>query len=116
MEFKVMMDGVEIGHSHLEHLDDGMGVAVGDFVPSAGYAGVKPLFRRLSDACDAGDVPAELWKARDSLRLQVVAPGGTQISAGSVMIYDFDIEGAWEVEVKLLDLEQWEHVSKERAG
>lgn len=116
MEFRLMLDDVEIGRSPLDGLDDGMGVATGDFLPSAGYSRVKPLFRRLSDACDAGDVPAELLKERDALDLAVVAPDGTMISADWVMIYDFDIDGIYELEVKLLDLEQWERISNERAG
>ena len=116
MEFKLLLDGVEIGRSRLEHLDDGMGIARGDFSPSAGYTRVKPLFRRLSDACEAREVAAELWQERDRLALRVVDPYGTTVETGWIMIYDFGIEGTCEAEVKLLDRQQWERLSNGDAG
>jgi hypothetical protein len=115
MQFKLMMGEVEIGRSELDQLDDGMGVVTGDFMPSPAYAGVRSLFRRISDACEARDVPPDLWKERDSLALRVLAPDDTPIVTGSVMIYDFDIDGTYEIQVKLLDLPQWERLSRGRA-
>ena len=111
-----MLGAVEIGRSPLDRLDDGMGLAVGDFQPSVEYERVRSVFRRLTDACEAREVPPELWRERDALALWVVAADGTTIGTGSVMIYDFDIEGDCELEVKLLDLEQWERISNGDAG
>lgn len=116
MDFKVMFGNNEIGRSQLEYFDDGMGIASGDFHPAPAYTLVKPLFCRLSEACNAGDVPTALWTERDSLSLQVIAPDGTTAKVDWVMIHDFDSEGAAMLEVKLLDTAGWNKPISGNAG
>jgi hypothetical protein len=106
-----MLDEEEIGRVRICGIDEGMGIATGEFQPSKGYAHVRPLFRSLSDAGQARDVPEKLWKERDALKLRVLNLDGAMLSVDSVMVYDFDIKGEYLVDMRILKLDEWERLS-----
>lgn len=108
-----MLDEVEIGRVQICGIDQGMGIATGEFHPSNGYARVRSLFRRLSDAGETREVPKNLWEERDALNLRVQDLDGTMLSVDSIMVYDFDIEGEYRVDMRILNLDQWKKSSND---
>lgn len=112
-----MLDDLEIGRVRPGGGDYSMGALCGEFLPSAGYTRVKPLFRQMTDAIENHGDLTELYKKRDNLNLKVVSSNGTVISVGFVMIYDVGVEGVGEIiEIQSLDsqqTEQWALISNE---
>lgn len=97
MNYKVTLDGIEIGSARLRVVD-GMGVADGVFYPTAEYERVQPLFRRLCEDLAASQ------KERDALPLQILKPNDIAIRTLAIVIYDFDIfsqEGARECQITI---------------
>lgn len=113
MEVRVMLDEEEIGRARICGIDEGMGFATGVFQPSKGYANVRPLFRSLSDAGQTREVPEKLWKERDALKLRVLNLDGAVLNVDSVMVYDFDIEGEYSVDMRIFKLDQWDSFSND---
>ena len=114
MEVRVMLDEEEIGRVRIRGIDEGMGIATGEFQPCKGYAHVRPLFRSLSDAGQTREVPEKLWKERDALKLRVLNLDGAMLKVDRVMIYDFDIEGEYLVDMRILKLDQWARLSTDK--
>jgi len=114
--FRLMRGDSELGCSPLEGLDDGMAVATGNFVPSAGYGDVASLFRRISDAIEARSIPPELWTERDALTLRLLGPDGDQIPVDWIMVYDYGDELDRELHVKLASMTAWKKVHDPRSA
>lgn len=105
--FRLMLGEEELGRSRLEGLNDGMGVAVGAFTPSTAYVRVAPLFRRMTEAMEAGADLSEFFRARDALDLRILGPDGMLVPTEFVAVRYFGDELDREIEVKLPDLRAW---------
>ena len=100
MRFQIHSGETVIGSSDLDSLDPPMGTASGDFLPSAEYHGVRPIFRLYTDATvaalDGGSHDPEVYdryyRERDGLDLTVRLPGGEVVPTQFVHIEDFSVE------------------------
>ena len=97
MRFQIHGGETLIGSSDLDSLDPPMGIASGDFLPSAEYHRVQPVFRLYVEASVNG--VSQDWGAlerydreRDGLDLTVRLPGGEVVPTQFVYIEDFSVE------------------------
>jgi hypothetical protein len=107
--YLVKHEGAVIGTSALEQRDASMGVAWGQFLPTAAFAGVQDVFRQFAAAHDqAGKADPAIvqayYDARDRLGLTVESESGQVIPTEAIHIADFRAElgqEACELEVHL---------------
>lgn len=105
MRFAVEIQGVAIGYSELEHADTGMGIAVGEFIPTAAYQTVQPVFQQFAE----GDVTS-YYPLRDDLGLQLRRDDGRLVPTHCIHIADYSKElgpGNAQLEVQLSSAEDW---------
>jgi len=101
MRFQIHSGETVIGSSDLDSLDPPMGTASGDFLPSAEYRRVQPVFRLFAEATrkaivngvsqDSGALE-RYHRERDGLDLTVRLPGGEVVPTQFVHIEDFSVE------------------------
>ena len=117
----VLLKGVAIGYSELEHLEPALGRARGAFRPGVGYDLVQPVFRLYAEAVPVpgGEVEdkAKLeryTRSRDALGLTLEDDAGRVIRTTAVHISDYRERkgGTLELEVLISDREYW----RRRAG
>lgn len=116
MKHTVKLHGVIVGHSELEHADQGLGRAWGAFRPGMGYELVQPVFRLFAQAVpkdgSANDdaMLARYYKARDALKLELVSADGRPIPTSTIHIADYTVEegpNAIELDVLIPDDSYW---------
>ena len=101
MRFQIHSGETVTGSSDLDSLDPQMGTASGDFLPSAEYRRVQPVFRLFAEATgkaivngvsqDSGALE-RYHRERDGLDLTVRLPGGEVVPTQFVHIEDFSVE------------------------
>jgi len=105
MNFQIYSGAVLIGSCDLDSLDPPMGIASGDFHPSAEYHRVHPVFRLYIEATVNGAISnseklERYYQERDDLDLTVRLPGGEVVPMQCVHIEDF-LEELGEVGVTI---------------
>ncbi|HET7550629.1 MAG TPA: hypothetical protein VFK04_05020 [Gemmatimonadaceae bacterium] len=120
MAFAIFYRGVPIGYSELEHFDDGMGVAIGQFRPTPAYEQLRPVFRRYSEALgetsahETDEVALQAFQREvAALRLEIRDSDGRVIPTSWVHVYDFEAEGgpdAYEVHAQISDRNAWDAI------
>jgi hypothetical protein len=109
-DFLVTLAGELIGTSALEHVDDGMGVAYGAFLPEPAYSAVRA---EIADAAESRHERRE--DTVDLPRLQVSTRLGEILATHFVVIDDFvDVDVDPEISVGLLNREQLERILMQR--
>ena len=115
MRYTLRLNGVIVGRSSLEHRDRARSTARGDFSPGPGYELVEPIFdlltqARASTSSGVSDPSflSRFEKARRTLRLELVDPRGSVLSARDVVITPSrEREGRAQVELLVEDARFW---------
>jgi hypothetical protein len=93
--YRILCNGEVIGSSDLEHRDESLGEAAGDFEPTAAYEKVRPVFRLFIEARADGESEPDPKKlaaydaARDKLLLQVQDADGRVLAGAGVAVLDY---------------------------
>lgn len=112
----VLLKGIAIGYSDLEHIDPSIGRARGEFRPGVGYELVQPVFKLFTDAVPTpgGEVSdteklARYHKSRDALGLSLEDDGGRAVTTTAIHIADYTHldRGTIEVEALISDAGYW---------
>jgi hypothetical protein len=80
MSFTLLMSGVIVGRSELEHRDALRRVAHGAFRPGLGYELAEPIFALYEDVGDDPEALARYRKARQALSLQLTSSNGSAVA------------------------------------
>lgn len=119
LNFEIRCDDAVIGHSDLEAVDLGMGILHGEFLPTAAYEAVRPIFQLFGDASPEAapskfGESAKLQAFREQVAqvaLEVWHRSGENLPVAEVHIYDFSselgLESECQVEVHLRDRAAW---------
>ncbi|MBI3132672.1 MAG: hypothetical protein HYZ13_15260 [Acidobacteria bacterium] len=119
MKFEIRCNDAVIGHSDLEAADLGMGILHGEFLPTAAYEGVRPIFQLFGDASPESapsksgeSAKLEAFRAQvEELDLEVWHRSGENLPVAEVHIHDFSaelgLESECQVEVHILDRASW---------
>ena len=101
-----------LGHSELEHVDEGMGVRSGPFRPAPGYEQFRPVFRRFANAVgptsrepENAEAFAKYYEERDRLGLRLFDDNGREVPA-VIHVHDYSVEAgpdAYQLEVYLAE-------------
>lgn len=112
----VMLKGIAVGYSDLEHIDPSIGRARGEFRPGIGYELVQPVFKLFSDAVPTpgGEVSdkeklARYHKSRDALGLSLEDDAGRTLKTSAIHIADYAHldRGTIELEALISDPDYW---------
>jgi hypothetical protein len=116
MSYRILCNDILIGYSDLEGRDQGMAVAYGRFVPTAGYEQFRSMFRLRTEAesqtnAQSGNARKldvyDRQIARPSLTIQTAA--GASLSTGWIEVRDFSVEaGEYEISAHLDDPTFWD--------
>ena len=107
MNYRILINDIEIGYSELEHRDYGLGIFYGNFNPTSEYEKYRSIFHLYSEAMILRDKHEpyqekfnEYVRKRDLLKITVEEEGGKKVPVSKVSIVDlFDELGSYEVEV-----------------
>src|SRR5438045_4836864 len=101
--FEIVNRGVVVGHSMLEHFEDGMAVAHGRFMPTPAYAHIRPRVASLSEARNRRITDDRV------LPLEIRCSNGEVLLTSFAYIDDVvDVHVDPEITVQVPDREQWE--------
>ena len=112
----VMLKGVAVGYSDLEHADPALGRARGRFRPGVGYDLVQPVFKLYSEAVPAPGADVvdakkleRYHRSRDALGLSLEDDTGRKIRTTTIHIADYSDRagGSIEIEVLISDRGYW---------
>jgi hypothetical protein len=106
MKYSVFADGDLIGQSELDHLDRGMGVAYGRFLPASAYDRVQSVFLLFTEGKHD-----EYYKARDTLNLQIRTEESSVVPTSWIHIVDHSVElglDSMELSAQVCDTKWWE--------
>lgn len=119
MKFEIRCNDAVIGHSNLEAVDLGMGILHGEFLPTAAYEVVRPIFQLFGDASPEA-APSKSGESANleafrvqvgKLELEVWHRSGENLPVLDVHIYDFSadlgLESECQVEVHIRDRSLW---------
>ena len=111
MNYRILINDIEIGYSELEHRDYGLGIFYGNFTPTSEFEKYRFIFHLYSEAMILRDKHElyqekfnEYVRKRDLLKITVEEEGGKKVPVSKVSIVDlFDELGYYDVEVFLSD-------------